>query len=375
MEADAYDAYSPVRLSIAYLRKAQESGDDTMYAKAEEAARRALTIRPDYASARLLLAQSLSAQHRFGEAIAEAESGRASAPEDYHLTAVLADAWLSKGDLARAEAEIERLDRAAPRLQVLVLRANLQEARGQHAAAVRTLRKALRQGVQLGNDDRVWVLVRSAEILTATGQWEEAEASLVAALRLAPKSQYARSTLATLRADQDRIDDAIAITEKLIAEQPHPERFELLATLLERAGSTDAARATRDRAAEGYAESLAAGSTHDLRFAARFYVDVLPDPERALACARRDLELRQDALAWDALAWALHANGEFAAAADAMTQALASGIRSADVFYHAARIHLSLGDLRSARKHLRAVLAVNSRDRRRAEVEQLLAHR
>ena len=46
-----------------------------------------------------------------------------------------------------------------------------------------------------------------------------------------------------------------------------------------------------------------------------------------LAQSRRDLEDRQDVYAWDLQAWALHRTGDDAGAREAMTHALATGIR------------------------------------------------
>jgi tetratricopeptide (TPR) repeat protein len=372
-QRDPDDYVSPTRLAAACLRKARESGEDSWVGEAEVAARRALAIKPDLAGARLQLAGALAAQHRFQEAIREGEAARAAAPDEPSADALLADAWLGYGDLARAEREIGRLEGRAPAFHVLTRRANLLAARGRHAEALAALGEALAAGEgRVASEDQAWLLLRRAEILAATGRWEEAEQDLASAERLAPGSRQVRVQLAALRADQGRLEEAIALREAIVAEQPHPEHLEALAVVLARAGRTQHAEAVLERARAAYAAALASGGSHDLRHAARFYAELSPDPPLAVRCARRDLELRQDAGAWDALAWAQLAAGDGRGAAESAARALASGVRSADVFYHAGRIRLALGDVEGGRKHLREVLAVNPRDLRGAEIRELL---
>jgi tetratricopeptide (TPR) repeat protein len=370
---DPDDYVSPTRLAAACLRKARESGEDSWVGEAEVAARRALAIKPDLAGARLQLAGALAAQHRFQEAIREGEAARAAAAEEPAVAALLADAWLGFGDLARAEREIGSLEGRVPAFHVLTRRANLLEARGRHDEALAALAEALAFGEgRVAGEDRAWLLLRRAEILAATGRWEDAEEALDSARQAAPGLRQGHVQLAALRADQGRLEEAIALRAAVVAEQPHPEHLEALAVVLARAGRTQDAELALERARAAYAAALASGGSHDLRYAARFYADVSPDPPLAVRCARRDLELRQDAGAWDALAWAQLAAGDGRGAAESIARALASEVRSADVFYHAGRIHLALGDVEVGRKHLREALAVNPRDRRGAEIRELL---
>src|SRR5437016_5155017 len=62
---DPYDHVSPGNLGEAYLQKARESGDLEYYKKAEDALRKALTIKPGYTPAMTLLAAASNSQHKF----------------------------------------------------------------------------------------------------------------------------------------------------------------------------------------------------------------------------------------------------------------------------------------------------------------------
>ena len=68
--------------------------------------------------------------------------------------------------------------------------------------------------------------------------------------------------------------------------------------------------------------------------------------------AEQDFGIRQDALAYDTLAWAQLAAGEVEAAVASIEQALAPGLRDAGIWYHAAEIYAAAGDVDAARNAL-----------------------
>ncbi len=80
---------------------------------------------------------------------------------------------------------------------------------------------------------------------------------------------------------------------------------------------------------------------------------------QALALAEAELEDRKDIYGYDALAWALYANGRAADALAPARQALALGTRDAKLLYHAGMIEIAAGDAATGRAHLEAALALN----------------
>ncbi|SHN05104.1 tetratricopeptide repeat protein [Actinacidiphila paucisporea] len=92
--------------------------------------------------------------------------------------------------------------------------------------------------------------------------------------------------------------------------------------------------------------------------AALFEVDH-GDPVRALTIARQGLRTRPFMDTHDALAWALHANGQDRQALAESDLALAQGTRSALFHYHRALIERALGETAAARTDLSQALAIN----------------
>ena len=83
------------------------------------------------------------------------------------------------------------------------------------------------------------------------------------------------------------------------------------------------------------------------------------DTPRALALAEAEITTRRDIYGYDALAWALLANGRAAEARTAMTEALALGTRDAKLFFHAGMIEAALGNANEAREFLEDALATD----------------
>jgi hypothetical protein len=92
---------------------------------------------------------------------------------------------------------------------------------------------------------------------------------------------------------------------------------------------------------------------------AGFYADSQPDAAEALKWARKDFELRQTAQSRDALAWALYKNGDLPGATAMIEQALATGAKDAHIFYHAALIRMSSGDIRGGQTAMQEAATIN----------------
>jgi tetratricopeptide (TPR) repeat protein len=98
---------------------------------------------------------------------------------------------------------------------------------------------------------------------------------------------------------------------------------------------------------------------HYYHHLASFYADVREDGAEAVKWARKDLDLRPNFAAHDALAWALYRNRQFTPALEHMKKALSSGVKSAHLFFHAAMIHLAAGQSDDGKQFLKMAAAIN----------------
>ncbi len=339
------------------LQQALESGDDGLFEAVEKEYRAALAMAPDDPANQLGLASALAAQHRFGAAAELIEGVLELQPDNVEALAAMGDAYLSLGRYAEAATAHEMLARLLPAPAAIARLAHLEELYGNPKQALALLETAALE-VHLSDalaDDLAWYLTRLAELHFQLGNLEESARHAEVAFRVSERTFFALGQLARARASQGRIDEAIAVSERLVEQQAHPELLGQLGDLYALAGRQNEATALYDRV-------LALAPTADPvedRPLSRFLADHDLQPDQALLRAERDVELRPDIEAHDLHAWALYRNGRFEAAAEAIERALRLGTRRADFLYHAGLIYGALGDVDRSMAYLQDALAIN----------------
>jgi tetratricopeptide (TPR) repeat protein len=340
MARDPGDHLTPVSLGAVYLRKARASGDLAFAARAGEAAERSLALQSDHAPALVLLAAIRSAEHRFPEALALAERALARDPTSPDGWAVLADARLNVGDLAAARTAIAALDARVSGVQSLGRLALWRAATGDDEGAIAEWTGALVAGEAQGAGpaDLAWAHLERGGLHHSRGRLAAAEADYLRARELDPEGWRAEARLAGLRGTQQRWDEAIERYERLAARAPRPEIWHALGDLHRFVGRPKDAAPWLDRAEAGYREVADRGGASTYHHLAAFYADIRVRPAEAIVWARKDLALRRTSATYDALAWALHLNGDADEARASIERALATGAKEPHLLMHAAAI-------------------------------------
>jgi tetratricopeptide (TPR) repeat protein len=157
------------------------------------------------------------------------------------------------------------------------------------------------------------------------------------------------------------LDAAIQEMSAAIAIVPQPDTLARRADLYTlRNASGDRARAEQDRRTVLAIAQLAtaAGNVYD-RTLSLYLANHGQETARAVDLAAKELEIRKDVYGYDALAWALLADGRATDADAAMQKALAVGTKDAKILYHSGMIALALGDHVRAKAQLTAALALD----------------
>lgn len=348
-------------LATLEARHARESGDEAYYVAAERTLRRALVLRGDYAEAQLALARVLNSQHRFAEGGAMAAALIEQWPESNSARAVLFDALIGRGEYDTAAKVVDEISSMHVGPATLVRQAALAEVHGRDDEALELLLRATRAAktAYVPRSEMAWYLFRLAEFHLRRGRHHEALSAADSALQLAPGHLGAQLTRARLLAARGSLPEAIESYESIVARLPHPEHLAALAGLYE-----DSDRTTEsDVLLLAALESGRAGGAAEDRPMARLLADRGLSPLEALRRARRDLDNRTDVEAYDTLAWALYAAGEYVEAARASAMALRFGTRRADFHLHAAAIAEALGRRAQARWHQDAAGEINPQAR------------
>lgn len=357
---DPRSAGDYTRLAGLYLQRARETADNEDLVRAEDTARRSLALRVGRNSAALgVLASSLLAQHRFGEAMDVAQRLLATDSTSIAARGTLADAQLELGAYRQAARTLGSLaiyrgePSVAPRL------ARWEELQGRPEQARRLLRQARDLAARqhgMPKEQLAWFYLRLGDLALRYGRLSEAERELRAGLDIAPTDYRLLGTLARLEANRHHWKGAIEAGERAIAVALDPATLGILSDAYEASG--DSARAAEYARAMGVAISRQPGPYH--RAWSLFLLDHRRDVDLVLEQARRELKSRKDIYGYDLLAWALHQSGRDLEAREAMQHALRLGTRDPSLLFHAGVIECALGNRSSARAYLKAALVTNA---------------
>jgi tetratricopeptide (TPR) repeat protein len=357
---DPDDSGAQNRLALAYLDRARNIGDLRFIDRAAHAARASLAALPAERNvgAVITLATAEFESHHFKEALGLAQQAQAIDRTNRPALAMIGDAQLELGDYRGAEQAFKRLLAAEDSVATQARMARLAEFKGNTKQAIAILQKNL-SAPRLTAKNQLWHRMRLAEIYFRHGNFTETEAQLTAAAVLAPDNFLVQEHIAELHGAQGRYDEAVQAYLKLVAKIPRGEFFHALGDLYVHMGRTAEAQPYYDRALSLYLQSVELGNAHYFHHLASFYSDARPDPVAAVRWARRDLEIRQSVYAYDSLGWALYKNGDYAAAAEAASKAVAQGVEDPHVIYHAGLVLSRAGKLADGGALLKKALAVN----------------
>jgi tetratricopeptide (TPR) repeat protein len=323
--ADTLDPAIAVRLGATCLQRARETGDVTLYTKAEAAFQTAMKRKAEYFPALIGLGTTYLGQHQFRDALTVADRAIAQRPEAPDGHALRGDACLELGELADAEAAFQRMHALRPGLLSHARLANLRFVRGDVPSAIEQYEAALRAGQKSGAAPALvaWCLVKLGEVRFRTGDWEAAERAYAQAAQLEPDDVAVLDHVAELHAARGDYEKAIAAYEQVVARSPRPEFFQALGDVCAGARKADRATHWHDRALAGYLRATEAGNAGYFHHLADFYCEVRPDGAEAVKWATKDLALRRTTASLAALARAHYVAGNDAAAVAAMDEALA----------------------------------------------------
>jgi tetratricopeptide (TPR) repeat protein len=336
-------------------KKAEETGDLASYERAEAALRRCLEIAPNYDRAKVTLAAVLCSRHKFAEGLSMARGVLAKKPDDIEALATLSDALMETGQYPEAEKAIAELRKKVDAAPVLARVASLLELKGEADQALKLMSEAEAKARKDGGDKAAaWFVARLGDIAFVAGRADEAESHYRSVPLKTDPYHDATAALGRIRAGQGRITEAVSYYEKAVAIGPDPHMLAALGDLYLKLGRDADANRLFDQLV-----AIAAGKNEYLRALSLFYSDHDRDLPKALELARLDFVDRKDVYGHDALAWALLKNNQPEEAAKVMEGAFRLGTKDANLDYHAALIHLRLGDKPKAREHLTKALARN----------------
>ncbi|MFD5635675.1 tetratricopeptide repeat protein [Streptomyces sp. NPDC127077] len=356
LKATPRDEVALATLGLDYVQQAKSTADPTYYPKAEAVLKRSLALRTsDNFTAMGGMAALENGRHHFTQALHWSRKAVAVNPYNSSLYGTLADAYTQLGRYSEAADAVQRMVDLRPGAPSLSRASYVAELSGDIATARTDMRRALNDAA--GPADAAFAHYYLGELAFNNGdpatELAEAEAGLATAGGYTPLLQAKARAEAALGST----DAALADLTRAVQRLPQPEYVLQLGELYQSLGR-DQEAAQQYQVFRAEQKLFAGNGVAPDSDAALFEADH-GDAEKALDIARQGLKTRPFMDTHDALAWALHVNGQDREALSESDRALAQGTRNALFHYHRAVIEQALGDQDAAHRDLTKALAIN----------------
>jgi tetratricopeptide (TPR) repeat protein len=233
------DVAAAIRLAEALLRQVRVASHSAPAVKAELVLRRVLAQHPDEPyeyQVRRLLATALGSQHRFEEAIREAERCLQVRPDDAALHGIVGDARLELGDRDAAFRSFERMVALRPDAASYARVAYARELTGDRDGAIRLMTMALEATSPNDIEALAWHRTQLGALYVSSGQINLASREFDHAAHLFPDYPLALEGQARVAHAQGRHTKALAILDRLTTGTPTSSALALSAQVLRSLG-------------------------------------------------------------------------------------------------------------------------------------------
>ena len=359
VQASPGDDKARLDLAAAFLQKAREVADPSLYGKAGGLLNDLRKRHPDDGPILVASGTLALARHRFRDGMELGLKALQVAPGSEAAYGVLVDAENELGRYDDALRDTEAMADVRPDLASLSRVSYARELRGDLQGAVEAMTQAVTAGGSGGGENVAYVQVQLGTLLLTTGDVAGADAAYSAAESSFPGFAAARAGHARVLVARGRPAEAAAILAELVKVQPLAEYAVALGDDLTAAGRPkEAARAYAlvDAISKLYAAN---GVDVDLELAL-FDADHRPGGA-SIKRARTALKDRPSQLGHDALAWNLFKAGQRPEAGAEAQRATALGWRDPAARFHAATIADANGNRQAAVDQLQMVLGTNPR--------------
>ena len=346
-------------LAGASLERSRETGDPTWYAKADEAATRALAIAPDNVQAIDALATLANTRHRFAEGLRLARRSSALEPDHFAPLGIVSDALIELGRYREGFDTVETRLGLKPDASSYSRASYVAELQGDRPGAIALMRQAVEAG-RPGSEPRAWSQVQLGLLLFGSGDLAEADRQMRTALAERPGDARANAGLARIEAARGRLGRAASLYQIALDTTPLPEYAAALLEIDRSRGASDRVRADVEllRAMERLQEQ--AGVRIDLD-RALINADLRRPTAADVARTRAAYTSRPGVVGDEILGWVLTRSGRCAEGLRYARRSLRLGTQDAMMLFHAGAAAHCAGNTSLARTWLGDVLRLNPR--------------
>jgi tetratricopeptide (TPR) repeat protein len=357
-------------LAAAYLKMARATGDSSWYLLAQQAAEQSLVnLSVQNHGATLVLAKIATAKHDFATALSLLKK----IPPQAEALALSVTINLALGDVTTARQTADTLVGKMPTMNNFALRALVEVAQGEDAAAIRDFKAAIAAEESEEAGSSAWVRTLLGRLYYKRGQLEQAAQLYQAALQILPKYPPALLNSAELAMRQWQ-DNPAQTQHRQRATEIYQQFFltnQQIPTVYDHVAMRGLARvqklqgniAQSDKIWEKAVARLRSdidGFGHQ-RELAQLLLErgQTSDRAEALRLMQAEIKVRQDPETWDTLAAAYLQMGQVANAEQAIQKALQVGIQDPGLIDRAATIAKLNGKSTASEQYLQLVKKID----------------
>jgi tetratricopeptide (TPR) repeat protein len=344
-------------LASAYIQKMRESTDFSYLERASKIVDGVLSADASNYEAMRLRSEMEMERHHFAQVADYSAELTKIAPDDPFNFGLLGDSRMELGQPELAEKAYKRMIELRPNQASYNRMAYYSFVTGAPGEAIGQMNLAIAAG-GWSPENTAWCLVEQGKMYFKTGQLAAAEQAFSSALALFGGYHSANAGLGSVKAAQGKTVQAIDLYRRAQASVPLPDYAAALYSLYTQAGQPKEAAKQLELVDIVDQLDRATGQLTN-RNLAIIYCDENRRIARALELIREELKVRPDVYSYDALAWALFKDKQYADAQGAVHHALKLGTPEPGFYYHAGMIAAALGRKEDAVKLLERALELN----------------
>jgi len=336
------DVPAAVMLADALLRETRVLGNAGLAKEAERVLLDVLKRDTERYDARRMLAATYLSQHRFADALREAERCRNTRADDPWIWGVIGDAHIERGEYDAAFVAFDRMAALKPTAAAYARVSYARELQGDLPGALQTMRMAAEATSAHDPESLAWHHAQVGQLHLQMGQLADARREFLAAAHAFPDHPFAQAGLARVAEASGDVRTALDIVMAILETSPTPSDLAYSGDLMAKLGQAEAAE-RQYRLAEA---AWRTDAPEPSRFA-RFLAEHGRRLDEAIVLGEQARIDRNDIFTADALAWAYFQTGQIDKAKSMMALALRTGTLDRAIRAHAEAIsHARQGSVR-----------------------------